>query len=38
MADKRNPVEDLTASLYRGVIDDVAARIKPEFLQEGIDE
>ena len=28
----------LTLGLYQAVIDDTIARVKPEFVQEGIDE
>lgn len=34
----RRPVAQLTMPLYHGVIDDTVARVKPEFVQEGVDE
>ena len=34
----KQPVVDLTEPLYKGVIDDTIARMKAEFVQEGVDE
>jgi hypothetical protein len=32
-------MQDVSVSaVYRSVIDDVIARVKPEFVQEGVDE
>jgi len=37
MADSRR-VGEQTVFVYQSVIDDVIARVKPEFIQEGVDE
>jgi hypothetical protein len=34
----KQPVVELTVPLYQGVIDDTIARMKAEFVQEGVDE
>ncbi len=37
MSDSRK-VGEQTVYVYQSVIDDVIARVKPEFVQEGVDE